>query len=145
MVRKDANNAEPLEQHETVNQVSDIIGTWGRWQTNIALCVISVAAFSAYNGLSGAFYGPTINFKCADDLSTQTTTNITVNKVGVMPRAKKNTYTCFPRLLRMFSPQPCVSIFRVRHSSSTILAQATEHVISGFTTRANLNQQSSMR
>lgn len=49
-----------------VKQLSDIIGDWGLWQTNIALCCITSAAFSAYNGLVSSFYSPNIAFSCKD-------------------------------------------------------------------------------
>lgn len=54
-------------EREPINQISDIIGTWGHWQTNIALCIISVAMFSAYNGLAGSFYAPNLAFACVDN------------------------------------------------------------------------------
>lgn len=52
--------------HSGVKQLSDIIGDWGLWQTNIALCCITAAAFSSLNGLASSFYAPTIDFYCSD-------------------------------------------------------------------------------
>lgn len=54
-------------------QVSDIIGNWGRWQSNVAICCISSALFSALNGLVSSFYSPPVKFNCVIN-STEATT-----------------------------------------------------------------------
>ncbi|KAI1286803.1 Organic cation transporter protein [Halotydeus destructor] len=51
---------------EPVKQMSDIIGHWGKWQRDIAIFVITCQTFSAFNGLSSAFYAPNVAFTCAD-------------------------------------------------------------------------------
>jgi MFS family permease len=49
-----------------MNQLHELIGDFGLWQTNIALCCITAAIFSAFNGLSSAFYAPQVDFSCRD-------------------------------------------------------------------------------
>ena len=54
-----------------VTQVSDIIGNWGKWQTNVAVCCISAQLFSALNGMVSSFYAPPVNFNCiSSDVNT---------------------------------------------------------------------------
>lgn len=50
-----------------VKHVSDIIGDWGWWQTNVAIFCISVAVFSSFNGMVPNFYQPKTDFICTDE------------------------------------------------------------------------------
>ena len=50
-----------------VKHVSDIIGDWGWWQTNVALFCISVAIFSSFNGMVPNFYQPSTDFECTNE------------------------------------------------------------------------------
>lgn len=56
-----------LNSPSEVKHVSDIIGDWGLWQTNIAIFCTSVAIFSSFNGMVPNFYQPRTSYKCIDD------------------------------------------------------------------------------
>ena len=46
--------------------LGEIIGDWGRWQTNVFMFAIVNYILQSYNSMSYSFYAPTTNFWCAD-------------------------------------------------------------------------------
>lgn len=61
--RNDKNNPSVTPE---VKHVSDIIGDWGLWQSNIAVFCVTVAVFSAFHGMVPNFYQPKIDYQCTD-------------------------------------------------------------------------------
>lgn len=49
-----------------VKQVSEIVGEWGPWHTNITLFCTTVAMFSSFNSMTSNFYQPATDFRCTD-------------------------------------------------------------------------------
>lgn len=56
----------PVTPNTQVKQVSEIVGEWGLWHTNIALFFTTVCAFSAFNAMVSNFYQPATEFLCND-------------------------------------------------------------------------------
>ena len=80
-----------------VQNVSDIIGDWGRWQRNIFIFFFVGAMFSAWNGLALTFYAPDHSFQCP--YPTTQTSNETICRLEKDPCLEINNGTFYKRTL----------------------------------------------
>ncbi|XP_015788960.1 organic cation transporter protein [Tetranychus urticae] len=72
--------------------LGDIIGDWGRWQTNVFLFAIVNYVLQSYNSMSFSFYAPKTNFWCADYPSSQNETLTSAEKCEKFVDCKKWVY-----------------------------------------------------
>ncbi|RWS29104.1 organic cation transporter protein-like protein [Leptotrombidium deliense] len=49
---------------EKIPHISEVIGTWGRWQQNIFFFCMSTSVFSAFHNLGLTLMAPTVDFQC---------------------------------------------------------------------------------
>ncbi|XP_074604769.1 organic cation transporter protein-like [Brevipalpus obovatus] len=56
-----------MVESKTIN-ISDILGNWGPWQTNIFIFYFTSLAFSVFDKLSMPFFAPPIDYWCSEPL-----------------------------------------------------------------------------
>lgn len=61
------NNVLTMAESKIIN-ISDILGTWGPWQTNIFIFYFTSLAFSVFDKLSMPFFAPPIDYWCSEPL-----------------------------------------------------------------------------
>lgn len=55
------------ESAGNVQNVSDIVGSWGRWQRNVFIFFFIGAMCSCWHSLSLSFYAPNIDYWCTSN------------------------------------------------------------------------------
>lgn len=53
---------------EEIQHITDVVGHWGKWQSNIFFFYLTTSVYSAFHNLGLALMAPKVDFWCATDL-----------------------------------------------------------------------------